>query len=286
MSTRRHSRISGSWVRTSEPLIWFGGAGHETRSGPDYFFDCRKRFDEPHVVIQLTLGGRGVYENSRGLRTPLPTGSAFIDAIPGKFCYGYPADATEPYELVYLSVVGAVAQWWRKRLAGEFGNILHFGLENPIAPQMLSIVHQHTEGTMGDRYLVSAQLYQLLMTMLSWLKQTRMHTTPLMTKALIMIAEQGHHADFQIEMLSSQLDCSREHLSRQFRVATGVSPSGYLIQHRLRLAAREIRATGDKLELIARRTGFSCANYLCRAFRQRFGITPAQFRARPQMAIV
>jgi AraC-like DNA-binding protein len=101
-----------------------------------------------------------------------------------------------------------------------------------------------------------------------------------------MIAEQGHHADFQIEMLSSQLDCSREHLSRQFRVATGVSPSGYLIQHRLRLAAREIRATGDKLELIARRTGFSCANYLCRAFRQRFGITPAQFRARPQMAIV
>ena len=99
-------------------------------------------------------------------------------------------------------------------------------------------------------------------------------------------AEQGRRAEFQIEMLSAQLDCSREHLSRQFRIATGVSPSDYLIQHRLRLAAREIRANGDKLELVARRTGFSSANYLCRAFRQRFGITPAQFRARPQMAIV
>lgn len=286
MAARRPSDISGSWVRTTEPLIWFGGAGHEVRTGPDYFFDCRKRFDEPHVVMQLTLSGRGIYENTRGVRTPLPPGSAFVDSIPGKFCYGYPDGAIEPYELVYVSMVGPVAQEWRNRLRGEFGNVLHFGPENPIAPQILSLVHQHTEGTLGDRYLVSAQLYQLLMSVLSWLKQARMHTTPFMQRALAMIAEHGHLAAFQIDRLSAQLDCSREHLSRQFRVATGVSPSDYLIQHRLRLAARELRASGDKLELVARRTGFSSANYLCRAFRQRFGITPAQFRAQPQMAVV
>ena len=84
------------------------------------------------------------------------------------------------------------------------------------------------------------------------------------------------------EQIARELDCSREHLTRQFKVATGVSPSDYLLQHRLRIAARELRherrqAGTDR----ATCCGFSGANYFCRAFHRYQGLTPRQFRSQP-----
>lgn len=278
-------RSADPWVRTHEPLIWLGGAGHERR-GPEYFFDCRRRPDRPHMVIQFTLSGCGFYERPGMGRILLPRGLAFIDVIPGNFRYGYAAESRGPYELLYVAMAGAIARRWHQRIVQGFGHVLRFDPEGLVAAQMRALARQRAEAAPGDRYLMSGRLHQLLMSVMSALTRSRIEPSSLTARALAHIVERAASPGFQIQQLAAALNCSREHLSRQFRPAMGVSPSDYLIQHRLRLAAREIRGGNDKLETIAHRCGFAGANYLCRAFRQRYGITPGQYRARPDVSFI
>lgn len=272
-----------AWVRTVEPLIWFLGAGREIRSSTAYFFDSRIRHDPEHVVLQLTLGGVGFYETARG-RSLLPRGTALLDVIPGPFTYGYAMESDGPYEHVYVSMTGPVAKRWCGRIVRRFGNVLKFGEDNDVEPLMISLANRRRDGTMRDRYATSGLLYQLFMTVLSTLSATRVATEPRMARAMELISRNAASPRYSVSSLAAELDCSREYLARWFRSVVGVSPSDYLTQHRLRLAARELRSSSSKLESIARRTGFSGANYFCRVFRKHLGVTPAQFRARPWIA--
>jgi AraC-like DNA-binding protein len=269
-------------VRTDEPLLWLTGSAYEVLSPSHRFYcDASKRTD-PHFAFQLTLSGAGFYERS-GKRVLLKTGMAFIDYMPGDFRYGYPPEAQEEYKLVWVDVVGPMARYWWRQIRRSFGNIVNFGPDNPVAPLMLSIARQYSEGLLRDRYVISGQLHQLIMTAISTLNHSRLQTTPLIAQALASIQHGANDPGFGVEQIARELDCSREHLTRQFKAATGVSPSDYMLQHRLRLAARELRESNDKLELVAQRCGFSGANYFCRAFHRYQGLTPRQFRARPWM---
>jgi AraC-like DNA-binding protein len=238
----------------------------------------------PHVVLQLTLGGRGFYQPRRGERATLGTGDAFVDVIPGPFAYGYEHDRDQPYELIFVSTTGPVAIRWAKRIFTTFGHVLRFGDAAP-APLMREIARRHADGTLGDRYVTSGLLYQLHMAIFSALSISRVATDPRIGRAIGLIVARAALPQFNIVALARELDCSREYLARRFHAAVGVTPSDYLAQHRLRLAAGALRASDDKLETVARQAGFRNANYFCRVFKRHVGVTPAVFRARPWMAM-
>lgn len=267
-------------TRTAEPLLWLHGAGREVRGDASYYHDARVRGGGRHVNLQLTLAGAGFYENARGGRAILTAGQAWLDVIPGPFEYGY-APSPRPYEHVFVSLGGPVAERWCARLVRDFGHVLDFGPRSAVEAQMLTIAHAREADTLPDRYLLSGQLYQLIMTIYSALRGSRLSTSPRIARAMLLIASHAPERRFNIDALAERMQCSREHLSRQFRATAGVTPSDYLMQHRICLAARLLRETDDKLDTIAHRCGLSGANYLCRLFRKRTGLTPAQFRARP-----
>lgn len=271
-----------AWARTGEHLLWVIGSGHETITRDEgYYYDCRKRFDA-HIGIQLTLSGEGFYERG-GKVTSLTRGMAFFDRLPGDFRYGYPATARAPYEHVWLDLTGdmALSLWQQVQLHN--GPVLDLGPDNPVAPVMLSLVHQHALQMPLDRYQVSTRVYELIMLIFSVLSRSRMSTSPLVQRALERIHEHGLEVACTVSSLADALQCTREHLARSFSQATGVSPGEYLLQHRLRRVQQELRDTSDGLDRIAQRCGFSGANYLCRVFREQIGITPTVFRAKPWM---
>lgn len=276
------SNLSSLWLRTDEPLLWLASAGHETRGDSRYWFDSAKRGDVPHYVIQLTLAGEGFYERE-GKRQRLPAGTAFVDRIPGDFRYGFAAESRWPYELAYVTMTGEAAFSWCQRITGEFGHVLTLGPRSNVEALLLTLVHQNITGKQQDRYAVSSLLYELLMTLMSTLHSSRIPLAGRVGRALRLIDLHAGNPQFNATKLAELLECSREHLSRQFSEATGVSIGDYLAQQRLRWAAQQLRGTSDKLDLIAARCGFASASYLCRVFRQRFGVTPADFRRQPWM---
>lgn len=280
ITSEEHLLTSAPWARTDEPLLWLVGTGHRTVTRDSgYHFDCRLRTDA-HLGLQLTLAGEGYYE--RGGRTiPLPAGCAFFDVFPGDFRYGYPAGATAPYEHAWINFQGPTARRLWEQARGRFGPVLDLGTGSPLAPLMLTVVREHASGLLSDRYLASARLYEVLMRLLSLQSRTRLATSPLVQRALAAIHRRGLEADWDIGALADDMQVSREHLARAFSTATGLAPKAYLLQHRLQRAQQELRAGGDGLDAIARRCGFNGANYFCRAFRRRYGLTPGAFRSQP-----
>jgi len=68
------------------------------------------------------------------------------------------------------------------------------------------------------------------------------------------------------------------HLTRVFRVATGLTPHAYLVDLRLRDARRLLRA-GTPPGDVAARCGFSDQSHLSRHFRRATGLAPGAFAA-------
>lgn len=265
------------WARTDEPLLWLIGTGHEIiEPGARYFEDCAKRTDD-HFGLQMTISGTGYYERG-GKTVLLRPGMAWMDFIPGDFSYGFPPDTKEPYEFVWVDMVGSLAKYWWEHIGASFGRTITVDPDGPVASLMLDLARQHHQGLLHDRYLISARLYDLLMTLMSALSHSRLAAETRVSRAMDLIHQHATEPDYGIEALADELRCSREHLTRQFKAAVGVNPSEYLSQQRVQLARRELRQTDDKLERVAQRCGFSNANYFCRVFRQQTGMTPRYFR--------
>jgi len=81
-----------------------------------------------------------------------------------------------------------------------------------------------------------------------------------------------------IEQIAAGLHTDRRHLAQAFRRALGRSPHDVLREQRIRKVRELLTSTDLTLPLIARRTGFTTHQYLCRAFRQATGMTPSAYR--------
>ncbi|HYG24918.1 MAG TPA: helix-turn-helix domain-containing protein [Verrucomicrobiae bacterium] len=70
---------------------------------------------------------------------------------------------------------------------------------------------------------------------------------------------------------------------RCFQAATGNSPIAYLIELRIRHAARLLRQTNESVTDIAFQVGFNDSNYFTRQFRAVIGLSPREYRNQQQL---
>jgi AraC-like DNA-binding protein len=84
-------------------------------------------------------------------------------------------------------------------------------------------------------------------------------------------------ASLTLTNLAAEAGSSRYQLLRAFARELGLTPHAYIVQQRLALARRLIRA-GSTLADVASATGFSDQSHLTRMFARQFGVTPARYR--------
>ncbi len=258
-----------------------GGGCEQRRHG--YFFDARLRTERPHVVLQLTLAGCGFYEHDDG-RHILPVGHAFFAELPGPFNYGIEGDR---YDLVFISLAGAVAWQMLRHVRATFGSTFAINDAQSLGGDLRQFLERRGDDGRAASYETSAELYGLLMRAFAGAAAARMASggsDPLVNDATGLVSIHAGDRDFTVAGLAAMLGVSREHLTRTLVRRTGQSPADAIVQARLRLAASHLRNGDDKLQVVARQSGFAGANYLCRIFRKHVGVTPAEFRKRPWLA--
>ena len=81
-----------------------------------------------------------------------------------------------------------------------------------------------------------------------------------------------------VEMLARRLTLSRSAFADRFRELVGEPPLQYLSRLRINAAARRLRSTNDKLSAVAADAGYESAAAFVRAFKQRVGMTPGEYR--------
>jgi len=117
-----------------------------------------------------------------------------------------------------------------------------------------------------------------------WSRQTRAPTWLAgATDARLGKALAAIHADpakpWSVPDLARLSAMSRSAFADRFRRLVGQTPFDYLVDLRLDRAAAALRATGDPVGALARACGFASPAAFSRAFRGRFGQSPARWRA-------
>ena len=82
-----------------------------------------------------------------------------------------------------------------------------------------------------------------------------------------------------VEAVTRELGYTRQYISGRFHRLTGRLLSHFLKEKRLEKAARLLKGGNLRVSQIARRCGFDSENYFRQQFRERFGMSPRQFRA-------
>ena len=98
-------------------------------------------------------------------------------------------------------------------------------------------------------------------------------------KALWYI-EHRYGQDISLDDLAEHIGVSRYHLSRSFPLAVGLSISAYLRGRRLTEAAKALAAGAPDILAVALDATYGSHEAFTRAFRDQFGVTPEQVRAR------
>ena len=83
-----------------------------------------------------------------------------------------------------------------------------------------------------------------------------------------------------IEALAGSAYMSERHFRRQFEKIYGQSPKAYLLQIRLNAAIQMLWKKQTTISEIALACGFSDCNHFSRVFRQKFGMSPTEYRKR------
>lgn len=81
-----------------------------------------------------------------------------------------------------------------------------------------------------------------------------------------------------VEAVTRELGYTRQYISGRFHRGTGRLLSHFLKEKRLEKAARLLKSGNLRVSQIARRCGFDSENYFRQQFRERYGMSPRQFR--------
>lgn len=98
------------------------------------------------------------------------------------------------------------------------------------------------------------------------------------TKVNNLIESHLDDETLSVVSLSAMMAMDRTNLYRRMQTVTGKSPSAYIKDMRLSVAARLLKETDLSIHDIASRTGFSSAKYFSASFKERFGMLPAKYR--------
>ncbi len=140
----------------------------------------------------------------------------------------------------------------------------------------------------GQRVLADRLFEVVLIQLLRWLldNPSRGHidsgllmglSSPQLAKALTAMHD-SPGAPWTVEQLAGVSGMSRTAFATKFKALVGTSPAQYLADWRLTLVQSRLKE-GATLKALALELGYSSQSALTRAFSQRLGIAPRQWRA-------
>ena len=108
-----------------------------------------------------------------------------------------------------------------------------------------------------------------------------------MIASIKQYVEKNYSQPLSLEQLSSHFYISKEHISRCFKKKYGIGLFDFVNECRMSEVKKLLKATSCSVDEIAEKTGYTSANSFCRAFRgnylskafkKQFGITPGEYR--------
>lgn len=113
----------------------------------------------------------------------------------------------------------------------------------------------------------------------AWTPRAKHHAIRLAQEVI----EADPSAKHTISELARRVALSPRHFARVFVSEVSETPGAYVERARINLAHRQLEGTTDTVATIAGRCGFGTAETMRRAFVRRTGVSPTEYRRRPDL---
>ena len=260
-----------------EPFAVVHAAAEERQTGAGYHLDNATRGDPDRLVIQRTLAGAAVFRDAAGARA-VPAGHAMLFTHREPTSYGYPPGATVPYRqrVMTFSPTGVRALF--DRIRADFGSVVRLPEESEAA----ALFDELFEGVRGrklrDRFQESELIYRLVIALYREQVQGARERDPV--EFGLHYLRSHFRSPINLKIVAAKCGVSREHFNRAFRARFREAPGTMLRRLRLEHAHAMLAASQLDVAEVARACGFASANTFGRAYRARYGRSPAGRRDR------
>ncbi len=106
------------------------------------------------------------------------------------------------------------------------------------------------------------------------------HTNQTRLQIMMQYIQEHYQENLRLEDIGAAVHIGRSLALQIFRQGIHQSPIAYLIELRLKQAAKLLTTTEKTVARIAEETGFESAAYFCRKFKALYGMTPKDYRNR------
>lgn len=256
------------------------GAGYEIQTSPTYDWHGLRRGPGEFALLQFTLGGQGslIYE---GRPMSVEPGHVLLLHFPHDHRYFLPTGGRWEFFWIVLNG-GIVVRTWQAAVR-RLGPVVRLAPESELLQTAESLCMSVLRNRVESPWQASALAYELTMGLASQAfpgehaRADAQQRSPAIARAMDL-ARNVTHQPVRVEQMAAAAGYSRYHFSRLFRASEGITPEQFLIQQRLRQAAKLLQTTDLPLKRIAPQCGFADVAYFSRAFHRGYGMWPGTFR--------
>ncbi len=92
-----------------------------------------------------------------------------------------------------------------------------------------------------------------------------------------MVVEENLNIPISLKNISKELNVSSSYLSRKFKQETGLTINEYILEQKMKISARRLRAGVDSIDEIARMVGYDTYSTFYRAFKKYHKLSPENY---------
>lgn len=244
-------------------------------SYPDKDFYVEEHYNK-HYSVQYILSGKGFIDYG-GKRHEMKAGDMFYINAEGGISYG--TDPSDPFTKIWVNGLGL---FWKKTTE-IFSFTDPFGII-PANDSVMEYFHR-----VFDIAAASEEKRELGMNAVTALYNCMYDfknrnipveaQTPLDMSVEIKRYIDLHLCDVKkLSEIASRFELSQRTVYSKFKQKYGITPAEYISECRLELARELLSGKDANITLIAEKTGFSGASYFCKVYRDKYGMTPQQYR--------
>ncbi len=240
--------------------------GHENCT-PGYSIG---NFVRSNYLIHYIHKGSGTY-SVRGKEYSLKAHDAFL-IYPDEITY-YIASEEDPWEYSWVEFNGTGVS--------KYFSATRFSHEEPVVfsvPKAEEAIATLSESESKNPYEITGLLYRFLGAFVTDSPKSGSMADEYVKAAISYIHTFYYDTSINVDQISNYVGIDRSYLYRLFKEKMGISPKKYIMEYKLKTAAKLLRETSLSVGQVALSTGFDDQLYFSTAFRNYYGVAPTKYR--------
>lgn len=200
--------------------------------------------------------------------------------LPPNELFSYYPDENDPWEYVFFDFKGAKVDKYLRSFNPD-GDVWVYDCSSPnkLLSSFSEFFEKHKNDLPTSYFEVASLLFLLFDSLLSSPDNSTLYTAKnLVKEAKSLIRLKFFEADLSVKSIAEDLHVSHSHLSRKFKEETGRTMISYITEQRIKYAETLLKTTSLTATQIAYMAGFNEYTYFLMTFKQKNGMTTAEYR--------